>query len=46
MREQLTVESLQAFIKPWRGSQEPARVYLVGGARQAARLAHLTIDVD
>jgi hypothetical protein len=48
MREQLTVESLQAFIKALAGAaREPARVYLVGGAT-AVLLGWRTstIDVD
>jgi len=48
MREQLTVESLQAFIKALGGgATEPARVYLVGGAT-AVLLGWRTstIDVD
>lgn len=48
MREQLTAESLQSFIKALAGAaKEPARVYLVGGAT-AVLLGWRTstIDVD
>ena len=48
MREQLTAESLQSFIKALAGfAREPARVYLVGGAT-AVLLGWRTstIDVD